>query len=68
MSRYRVLLLALVFLSGCESLNGLVVRQMFKDSSLGRRVGDQIRDGLERREKAPLEPQKEPAPPFLDQG
>lgn len=68
MSRYRVLLLALVFLSGCESLNGLVVRQMFKDSSLGRRVGDQIRDGLERREKAQEEPQKEPAPPFLDQG
>lgn len=68
MSGSRVLLLALVFLSGCESLNGLVVRQMFKDSSLGRRVGDQIRDGLERREKAPPEAPREQAPAFLDQG
>ena len=68
MKRYGVLLLALVSLAGCESLNEIVVRQLFKDHGLSREVSDQIREGLERRDKQPAEIRKLPAPDFMDQG
>lgn len=65
---WMALLLGLFFLSGCESLNEALVRQMFTDHGVSRKVSDQIREGLERREKlAPAKPGK-PAPAFLDQG
>lgn len=62
-------MLGLLFLSGCETLNETLVRQMFKDHGVSRRVSDQIRDGLERRKRVPpADMPKKPAPFFLDQG
>lgn len=64
-----LLLCAIALLAGCESLNETLVRQMFIDHGVSREVGDQIRKGLERRQKAPAaERPREPAPPFLDLG
>jgi len=63
------LLLACTLLSGCEAINDAFVRYSFKDSTFGSKIGEQIREGLER--KAPSPPVKGPAqtaPPFLDQG
>ena len=68
-TRFRPLLLALVFFSGCESLNEAVVRQMFRDPGLSRRMNYQIREGLEKRNKLPPgDIPNKPAPIFLDQG
>lgn len=69
MSHSRFLLLALLFLPGCETLNDAVVRHMLKEPGLSGEVRDQIRKGLEKREQAPpaVRPQ-EPPPPFMDQG
>ncbi|WP_226377622.1 hypothetical protein [Citrifermentans bremense] len=68
-TRRLLLLCALALLAGCESLNDTLVRQMYIDHGVSREVGDQIREGLERRQKAPAAklPRK-PAPPFLDLG
>ena len=60
--------LALLLLSGCETLNDTLVRQWFKDSGLSHKVKDQIREGLERRKSAPVNIPARPAPAFLDQG
>ncbi len=66
---WKALLLGLVFLPGCESLNEALVRQMFTDRSVSRKVSDQIREGLERRQKLPqADAPGKPAPAFLDQG
>lgn len=66
---WMALLLGLFFLSGCESLNEALVRQMFTDHGVSRKVSDQIREGLERRQKLPQpDAPREPAPEFLDQG
>jgi hypothetical protein len=63
------LLLALLLLSGCETVNDTLVRQWFKDSGLSRRLNYRIREGLERREAAPpADVPRRPAPDFLDQG
>ena len=59
--------LALLLLSGCASVNDMLVRQMFKDWGVSRSIRGQIWEGLERREAAPSFPKK-PAPPFMDQG
>ena len=62
-------LLALVLLSGCEAVNEVLVRQLFKDSGLSRKVNYQIREGLEKRKGAPpANGHKGPAPAFMDQG
>ena len=69
MTCIRPLLLALVVLSGCESLNEAVVRQLFRDPGLSRRMNYQIREGLERRKTLPpADIPHKPAPTFLDQG
>lgn len=69
MRRLNILLLMLVLLSGCETINDAIVRQWHKDSGLGRRVNYQIREGLERREGAPpARGPKFPAPAFMDEG
>ena len=69
MRRFSLPLLTLLLLSGCESLNDAVVRRWFEDPALSRRVGHQIKDGLERREATPAaRPPAVPAPAFLDQG
>ena len=47
------LLLALPFLSGCETINEALVRQIHKEPGLSRRMHNQIREGLERRKAAP---------------
>ena len=66
---WKALLLGLFFLPGCESLNEAFVRQMFTDHGVSQKVGDQIREGLERRQKLPQPgAPREPAPAFLDQG
>lgn len=58
-------------LSGCESLNDVLVRQWFLDHGMSNKVGNQIREGLDRRMSAPppkpAAPRR-PAPEFLDQG
>ncbi|WP_239026949.1 hypothetical protein [Geomonas oryzisoli] len=66
----RVLLpLMLLFLSGCETLNDAMIRFTLKEPGLSGRISDQIREGLQRREKKPpmAAPQETP-PPFMDQG
>lgn len=69
MSRSSFLLLALLSLPGCETLNDLIVRQMLKEPGVSGKVRDQIREGLEKREKAPpTERPQQPPPPFMDQG
>ena len=69
MKRLKMSLLALVLLSGCDTLNDAVVRQLFRDPGLSRKVNYQIREGLEKRKAAP-QPNVplRPAPDFLDQG
>ncbi|WP_129126909.1 hypothetical protein [Geomonas oryzae] len=63
------LLLGFLFLSGCETLNEAMVRHMMKEPGLSGEVLDQIRDGLQRRERvAPEKRESVPASPFLDQG
>lgn len=62
------LLLALLLLPGCETLNDLIVRQMLKEPGVSGKVRDQIREGLEKREKAPTVRPQQPPPPFMDQG
>jgi hypothetical protein len=47
------LLLALPLLSGCETINEALVRQIHKEPGLSRRMNNQIREGLERRKAAP---------------
>ncbi|MBU5613057.1 hypothetical protein [Geomonas azotofigens] len=64
----RMVLLALLLLPGCETLNDAMIRHMLKEPGLSGKISDQIRDGLERREKAPSATVPEAAPPFLDQG
>jgi hypothetical protein len=63
------LLLGLLLLGGCSSLDDALVRSFMQDRELRERVNDQIREGLERKKSAPekLLPGN-PAPPFLDQG
>ena len=68
MRRFKWLIPALLLLSGCETVNETLVRQLHKDSGLGRRVNHQIREGLERRKAAPGSVPKSPAPAFMDQG
>jgi len=68
LKRCHLLLAALLLLSGCETLNDALVRQWFKDSGLSHKVKDQIWEGLERRESAPVQRPATPAPAFLDQG
>jgi len=64
-----LMLAALASLTGCASLNDAVVRGWFTDRELSGRVHDQIRRGLEQREKVPVSPQpSRPSPAFLDQG
>ena len=65
---FAVSLLALVLLSGCETLNDAFVRRWFKDPSLSRRVNSQIREGLEKRKGAAPGTVPRPAPAFMDQG
>ena len=69
MSRPILLLAALLLFSGCQTLNDSLVRQWLGDAGLSRRVHDQIREGMQRREEAPAPylPAK-PAPAFLDEG
>jgi hypothetical protein len=63
------LLLGLLLLGGCSSLNDALVRSWMRDRELGERVNTQIREGLERRRSAPEKVlPKKPAPAFLDQG
>ena len=62
------LLPAFLLLSGCESVNATLVRQMHKEWGTSRRINDQIREGLDRRKEVPGPVQKTPAPPFMDQG
>ena len=68
MRRFRPLLLGFVLLSGCETLNDTLVRQWFRDPALSHRMNYQIREGLERRDAAPEQVPKLPAPGHLDQG
>ena len=69
MRRCSFLLLAVALLCGCETINDAVVRQWHKDSGLGRKVRNQIEEGLERRRAAPPAVQPAfPAPPYMDQG
>ena len=69
MGRAKALLLALVLLSGCETLNATLVRQRFKDRGLSHRVAEQIKEGLEKRQRAPAaNTPTTPAPGFMDQG
>lgn len=68
MRRLAPLLLALFLLSGCETVNATLVRQMHREWGLSRRINDQIREGLERRMEAPGPVQMKPVPPFMDQG
>lgn len=69
MKGWPTLLLTVLVLSGCESLNDSVVRVWFQDRALGHRVHDQIREGLQRRLSAPPAPlPKTTVPAFLDQG
>lgn len=60
--------LGVLLLTGCAELNDSLVRAWFMDRKLGNRVGTQIREGLEKREQAPVPVQPRPAPEFLDQG
>ena len=64
-----LLILLLLFLSGCETLNDALVRQMMKEPGLSGSVLNRIREGLEKREGAPAaaEPRRY-APAFMDQG
>jgi hypothetical protein len=64
----RFLLLALLFLPGCETLNDAMIRHMLKEPGLSGAVRAQIREGLQKREKAPAATPQQAAPPFLDQG
>ena len=67
--RRQALIAGVLLLSGCETLNEVLVRQMFKDHGVSRRVSDQIREGLEiRMNLPPADAPATPAPPFLDQG
>ena len=68
-SRLIPLSAALLLFSGCQTLNDSLVRQWLGDAGLSRRVHDQIREGMQRREKAPVPylPAR-PAPAFLDEG
>lgn len=69
MRRFNFLLIAMALLSGCEPLNDALVRQWHKDSGLGRRVRNQINEGLDRRRTAPPKVGPAfPAPPSLNQG
>ncbi|WP_224983063.1 hypothetical protein [Geomonas agri] len=68
MSLRMLLLLPTLLLPGCETLNDAMIRHMLKEPGLSGKISDQIRDGLERREKAPSATIPEAAPPFLDQG
>lgn len=68
MSLRMLLLLPALLLPGCETLNDAMIRHMLKEPGMSGRIGDQIRGGLERREKAPPATVPEAAPPFLDQG
>ncbi|MBU5636600.1 hypothetical protein KOM00_07605 [Geomonas sp. Red69] len=63
------LLLMLLFLPGCETLNDAMIRYTLKEPGLSGRISDQIREGLKKREQAPptARPQETP-PPFMDQG
>ena len=65
----KLLLIALLFLPGCETLNEAMVRHMMKEPGVSGEVLDQIRDGLQRREQVPpAKGESLPASPFLDQG
>jgi predicted secreted Zn-dependent protease len=67
--RLNLLLLALVLLCGCESINDAFVRRAYQEWGVSRRTRAQIWKGLERRKDAP--PQtgpRVPAPAFMDQG
>jgi len=66
-ARCWTVLAALLF-SGCAELNDSLVRTWFMDRQLGNRVGTQIREGLEKRERAPVPTTPRPAPEFLDEG
>jgi hypothetical protein len=69
LSSLALLLSALAFLSGCETLNDALVRQSLKDRGLSHRLDFQIREGLEKRMAAPpVNAPRRPAPAFLDQG
>ncbi|GFO70582.1 hypothetical protein GMLC_41610 [Geomonas limicola] len=60
--------LTVLLLTGCAELNDSLVRAWFMDHQLGNRVGTQIREGLKKREQAPVPVQPRPAPDFLDEG
>lgn len=67
--RLTLLLAALLLFSGCQTLNDSLVRQWLGDAGLSRRVHDQIREGMQRREQAPVPYlPAQPAPAFLDEG
>ncbi|MBJ6750685.1 hypothetical protein [Geomonas anaerohicana] len=68
MTLRMLLLLPALLLPGCETLNDAMVRHMLKEPGMSGRISDQIRDGLQRREKAPPATVPEAPPPFLDQG
>jgi hypothetical protein len=61
---------ALALLSGCESLNGSLVRLWLMDHGYGREMNSLIREKFERKMTAPPASNLpgRPAPPFLDQG
>ena len=60
--------LAALLLSGCASINDMLVRQKFKDWGVSRSVKQQIREGLERRREVVPAGPTELAPPFMDLG
>lgn len=66
--RCFLLLAALSLLAGCETLNDAMLRHMLKEPGLSGKALDQIREGLERREKAPERRPRETPAPFMDQG
>jgi len=62
------LLASLLLFSGCQTLNDSLVRQWLGDPGLSRRVRDQIREGMLRREAPVRYLPAQPAQAFLDEG
>jgi hypothetical protein len=66
---FSLLLLPLLLLSGCQTVNDAFVRRWLMEPGLSRRLNSQIREGLQRRNAAaPARIPGRPAPEFIDQG
>ncbi|MCM0082301.1 hypothetical protein L4X63_11945 [Geomonas sp. Red32] len=64
-----LVLVLLLTLTGCETINDAVVRSWLMDSGLGNRVNKQIKEGLKKKEiSPPVTGPRFPAPQGLDQG